>query len=193
MAKLFISQVYLQQYSTINDNVDYDLVAPIIRMTQELEIRGILGTNLYNLLISQLPTVQGGANSLTVANKILLDDYVLPCNLAYLMADISLPLKFRYMAKGIQERSGENSSPISTTDLKYIIDGWKNKAESYEDLLIRFIKQNYQDYPEYNTNTGIGTVRPRRSAFTSPIWTRSRLKDTRNNISENPYWGDERP
>lgn len=193
MAKLFISQVYLQQYSTINNNVDYDLVTPIIRMTQELEIRAILGSNLYNLIISQLPIVQGGGNTLSAENKILLDDYILPCNLAYFMADVSLPLKFRYMAKGIQERNGENSNSISTSDLKFIIDGWKEKARGYEDLLIRYLKQNYQLYPAYQTNTGIANVRPRNTAVNATIWTRSRNKDTRTNISENPYWGDERP
>ena len=134
---LWIGQEYLKSKSVINDNADFQILKPIIQAVQDLFIEPILGTKLYKQIDTQITN-----NTLTAANQTLLNDYILKCMLWYVMAESSKVFKFRYTNKGIVVKTGENSEAISTDDLKFIVDDWKNYAEVYAEKTINYIVQN---------------------------------------------------
>ena len=81
MATLLVSQTYLREQSLISDNVDFKLLTPIIRIVQTIDIQQLLGTNLYDKILTDVE-----ATSLTGNYKTLVDDYVLPAMVYYIMA-----------------------------------------------------------------------------------------------------------
>jgi hypothetical protein len=88
MSNLIISENYLKEYTTINNNVDVKIVTPVIQEAQVFYILPILGTQLYNQIISQV-----GSNTVSAANVTLLDNYVVPCLMYYVKCELIPEMK----------------------------------------------------------------------------------------------------
>ncbi len=157
--QLLISEQYLKDKSIINSNTDYDLLVPVIVIAQDLKIRPLLGSDLYTLILTE------AGSTLSAVNKTLLDSYILPTLLWYIAAESPIVLKFRFMNKGIMEKSNENSQQISTDDLKFLENRYSNVAENYGNEMIKYIMANPTLYPTYFTSYGIGKTPSEKSAF----------------------------
>ena len=88
---LLINQKYLTDKSVINDNTDYNLLVPVIVVAQDLDIMPLLGSDLYKVIIDAV-----AAGTIAGDNKTLLDTYVQPCLLYFVMAKSPIILRFRY-------------------------------------------------------------------------------------------------
>ena len=95
---LLINQKYLTDKSVINDNTDYNLLVPVIVVAQDLDIMPLLGSDLYKVIIDAV-----AAGTIAGDNKTLLDTYVQPCLLYFVMAKSPIILRFRYMNRGVVE------------------------------------------------------------------------------------------
>jgi len=165
MSQLFVNKQYLMSRGVIHDDVDMKLITPIISTVEDLNIRPLLGSNLYN----QIKT-QAEANALSTNNKNLLDNYILTTEVLFIHAELLMVLKFQYTNKGIMVSNGQDSSSIETSDLLKLKDFWANKAESYGNLMQRFIRANPTLYPEFFTNNSIDQRRPDADPFTCDIF-----------------------
>lgn len=160
MATLLISQQYLKDQSLISDNVDFKLISPIINIVQMIDIQQLLGTNLYNKIISDV-----NGNTLSGNYKTLVDDYVLPCMVFYIQSRIPYSLRFRFVNRGIVSKTGSDSTPISETEFNKLVDEQRNIAQSYGEIMVNYIKYNLNLFPEYSTNNGINEMTPNKSAY----------------------------
>jgi hypothetical protein len=70
----FISTTYLKDNTPLNENVDDKLLKSAIKEAQEIYIRDVIGSGIYNEL-----QTQAYANTLTALNVTLLDSYIAPC------------------------------------------------------------------------------------------------------------------
>ena len=68
---LLISWTKVKQYTDINDSLDADLIKNAIREAQDIELQRVIGTLLYQKLISDVQ-----ASSLTGAYQTLVNDYI---------------------------------------------------------------------------------------------------------------------
>ena len=68
---LFISEETLKQETIISENVDPKLLVPTIKEAQNIYLLPILGTSLYNQLVTQV-----SSNTVSAANVTLLDTYI---------------------------------------------------------------------------------------------------------------------
>ena len=167
MAQLLVSQEYLRARSIISDNADFKLLTPIIELVQDIYIQPALGTNLYNQIKEQsIPP----ANELTAVNKTLLEDHIQKIMVLYIQAEAPLSFKYRFMNKGVMSLTDENAQVIDLTELKYITQEWKTKAELYLKRMIYFILGNLNNYPLYLTNNGLDKEQPTQSAFNSGMY-----------------------
>jgi hypothetical protein len=98
-----ISTTYLKNESPINENVDDKLLKNAIKESQEIYIRDIIGSGLYNEL-----QTQAFAGTLSANNTNLLDTYIAPCLKYYTLTESMLPMTFI----GIK---------LSTTQIDYVI------------------------------------------------------------------------
>lgn len=161
----FLSESELKENSVINDNVDMKLLDPIIIEAQRIHIYSLLGTGLYNELCTEII-----ADNVSVLNKKLLDEYVLPCLIQYVKYEAAPELLYKIMNKSIVKKNSDNSQPIDLTELNFLRDMYKDKAEFFAQRIVLYLIQYCNDYPLYkNAGTGIDIVRPRTNAFSSAI------------------------
>lgn len=162
---IFISEQYIKDSSYIDENVDVKLLRNNILETQDIRIRDIVGTGLYDELKTQ---VQAGTK--TALNNTLLDDYIKPALKYWVLHDSALILTFKVMNKSIVKRNSENSETIETADLDRLMDHFKNRAEYYSERITKYLIENESSYPLFtNPGNGVDTVHPKMNNYTQGL------------------------
>lgn len=149
MAVLLISEDTIKKSTTINGNVDVELLLPYMKVAQDIHIHQLLGTDLYDKIQAD---VSGG--TLSGAYKTLVDTYVQPVLVHYSLFECLPFLSYKIMNKDIVRKISETSSAASLEDIKYIRNIVKDTAEFYSERLVDYLRDNIESYPEYNSNTG---------------------------------------
>lgn len=153
----------LYEHSYINGNVDEKLIKPTISAVQDIYILPLVGTGVYDELGSQITS-----GTLTNANKVLLNSYIRPTILWWVMYEFTFAGHFKYMNKGVMERNSENGQPVRIENLERIAKPHKDKAQHYADRTTKFLLQNQATYPLYfNAGNGIDTVWPDMNNFST--------------------------
>jgi hypothetical protein len=161
MATLFISENKLKENSFINENVDDKLIRATIIQVQDMQIHPILGTGLYNEIKAQIQ-----ANTVTNLNRDLLQDYIQPVIIWWVMADGTIPLTYKFMNKSVVKKNSENSQSADLEELITVANNFKNKAEFYTKRLIKYLESNETVYPLYlNPGNDVDTLHPYREAY----------------------------
>ena len=122
----FISTQYLRDNSPINENVDPKLLKSAIKEAQEIYIRDVIGSGIYDELQDQAYN-----DTLTTDNRTLLDSYIAPYLKYYSLTESMLPMTFKFMNKSVATRNSENATPITTSELTQIEQRYRDKAEYY--------------------------------------------------------------
>jgi hypothetical protein len=165
MAKvLFLSEATLKAESILQDNVDMKVVSPTIYDVQQYYILPILGTSLYNDVVSQ---VQSG--TVSAAYQTLLDTYIQPTMIWYCRYELPMNMNYKYFNKAVGVQNADNMTPASIEEIAYITDRAKNKAEWYAERLTKFLLSNQTTYPLYlnQPNADIDTIFAKRTNYTS--------------------------
>ena len=156
---LFISQEKLVDSTSINLNVDVNLLLPYVRQAQKLYVETKLGTDLTQKLKDEIV-----AGTLAGAYKTLVDEYIgdmLP-NWAFYHA---IPfLRFKIENGNIYSKTSETGTALSTEEAQHLREEVRNTAEYYTERLIEYVKNNIASFPEYNTNSG-ADVNPDDNAY----------------------------
>jgi hypothetical protein len=157
----FISTSYLQDNSPINENVDPKILKSSIKEAQEIYIRDVIGSGIYDELQDQAYN-----GTLTADNTTLLDSYIAPCLKYYTLTESMLPMTFKFMNKSVASRNSENATAITPQELSLIEQRYRDKAEYYAERLRDYLKENPTIYPKYlNPGTGFDVIRPKNTAF----------------------------
>tara|TARA_R100001440_G_scaffold50844_1_gene70820 strand:- start:871 stop:1434 length:564 start_codon:yes stop_codon:yes gene_type:complete len=148
MPVLFISEGRLRKSTTINGNVDAQLLRPYLKVAQDLHIHPKLGTDLYNKLQSD---IQGG--SLAGNYETLVDNYIADALVHWTLYECLPFLGYKIMNANIVRKTSETSENASLEELNYLREVVRNTAEWYTERLIDWLRHNNSLVPEYNTNT----------------------------------------
>lgn len=154
---LFISEATLKAETVISENVDPKILIPTIKEAQNIYILPLLGTNLYNDLVTNV-----SANTLSSAYITLLNDYIAPCLVKYSVYECILPLSYKFQNKNIGKKSSDFSQQADINDLRYLLDFTKSRAEWYAERVSRFLLAYQTTYPKYLTqeNANVATIYP---------------------------------
>ena len=165
MAVLFISEDTIKKSTTINGNVDAELLLPYIKVAQDIHIHQLLGTDLYDKLASLITagTMQQAVND---DYETLIDKYVQPVLIHYSLYECLPFLSYKIMNKDLVRKISEQSSAASLEDLKYLRNIVLNTAEYYAERLVDWLRNNSDKYPEYNSNSG-ADLSPNKEAYYS--------------------------
>lgn len=162
MAVLFISEETIKKSTTINGNVDIELLLPYIKVAQDIHVHQLLGTDLYDKIQDDIAGT-GGA-SLTGNYKKLVDEYIQPVLIHYSLYECLPFLSYKIMNKDIVRKISETSTPASLDDIKYMRNIVVNTAQYYAERLVDYVKNNTDLFPEYNTNSN-GDLSPTKEAY----------------------------
>lgn len=165
MSVYFVSTAKCKELAGISGNTDDFLVTPMIANNQRIYIEPILGTALYNELVTQITN-----STLTVLNTTLLNEYIIPCLVNYVKSEAAISLNFKLTNKAVTSKNSENSSPVTKDESIYLMQHWKKDAEYYAERITKYLHENSTSYPLfYLPGTGFDTVHPNGINFTCGI------------------------
>jgi len=139
MAVLFISEDKLKRSTTINGNVDVELLRPYMKVAQDL----------YQKLQTEITN-----GTLTGNYETLINDYIQDALVHWTLYEAMPFLGYKIMNNDIVRQTSETSQTAPLEEINFLRNTVMNTAEWYTERLI----------DEYNTNTG-ADLRPSRQNY----------------------------
>ena len=65
------------------------------------------------------------------------------------MADIQIPLSYKFRNLGVNQTTDERTYSQSLRDTQYLIEFYENKAKFYSNRLYDYLKANRKLFPEF--------------------------------------------
>jgi hypothetical protein len=163
-----IDEQYLKDNSPIDDNVDSKTIATAMRTAQDIYIRDLIGSGIYDEILTQ---INAGTLAADTENTTLVNYYIAPCLVHYIITEATIPMTFKFMNKSISTRSSDNTQPVDIDMMTKIINEYKDKAEYYANRLTDYLRANSTDYPLYlNPGSDQTTIHPRSGQFFGGIF-----------------------
>lgn len=165
---LFISVNTIKERTGLHNNVDEKLVNPEILTSQDMYMLPCLGTALYNGLQNRIDN-----NTLTLADEKLLDEYITPALVYYVMSELPIGLSYQFYNKGVVRKTDEKQENPDAQQLIDVANKYLKKAEFYKQRLIDYLKQEASvgNFPEYmNPGSTYDTMIPENEGYTTSIW-----------------------
>lgn len=133
----------LEEYGFTNTNVDPKKLKPIILRTQRTRIEPIIGTTLYDKIVTDIKAA-------TVAGlyKELLEDHIIPTLIAYVDWKATYHTTSQIMNEGTAKSQDQHMTPNTTDDNNNLRDELKQDAKQFESKMIGWLKDNFEDIPE---------------------------------------------
>lgn len=157
----FLTTTYLKENTPVDTNVDEHLLKQAIKDAQELYIKDLIGSGLYDAICTQV-----NAETVTAANATLVQTYIAPCLINYIMYESAEIISYQILNKGIQTRNSDNSNPADINQITAMMNRWKDKAEAYGVKLQDFLCANENDYPLFrNPGNDMDTIHPTSGRF----------------------------
>ena len=161
-----LSESKFRQFTDVNDSLDTALIKNSIRTAQDIHLERIIGTKLYDKILSDIDS-----SSLTGVYQTLVDDYIQDFLLyaAYYEALESIYLRPRNNGL-LTPTGGENSIEVDRSMYNVKRQSVENKMEFYAEKLSRYLSEEEANYPELNANNKAYEQNPDYSSqYRSPI------------------------
>ncbi len=148
---LFITAQYLRDNTIINDNVDGQILQPIILVAQDKYIQPIIGSNLY---LEMKNKVTG--NTVTGDYLTLMNEYIIPTLMHYSTYESVPFFNYKFRNKAISKQSSPDSTPADLNELAYVRDNILQTAQFYGQRMIDYLCANATLFPEYSQSLANG-------------------------------------
>lgn len=157
----------IKERMSLHDNVDDKLIYPEIKAVQDLYIMPLLGSTLYNKILSDI-----AANTLAGDYKDLMDNYLIMAICNYVMSELPEGLNYQFWNKGVSQKTVDNATQPSMSEMYSIVAKYKSRAEHYVNRARMYlIEYGNEKFPEYVTFVaGVDVVYPDRTSYTIPIY-----------------------
>jgi hypothetical protein len=166
---LFITPQTIKERTGLHANVDEKLVNPEILTTQDMYILPALGTALYVRLQDGIEN-----NNLTDKEQELLDTYITPALVHFVLSELPMGISFQFYNKGLIRKTGTDQTEPNVQDIIDVSNRYKARAEFYKNRMMLWVKEtaskgvHFQEY--INPGTGIDIVHPDNEAYTTSIY-----------------------
>lgn len=173
---LLISEAKLREFTDLNNNVDSALLVNAIREAQDIELQRILGTILYNKILSDVD-----GSTISGDYKDLLDNWIQDF---LLYSSYYISLEYIYLRPRnnglVKPTGGENSIDADLTLYDRKRQSVKNKKEFYGDRLVNHLLEDQALFPEYTQGTQLDEmIADVGTQFRSPMVFRNNLSSDR--------------
>ena len=175
---LLISESKLKRFTDINNNLDVDLISSVIREAQIIHITRLLGTKLYEKILSDVDS-----GTLSGDYKSLVDDYIQDSLIYWSYYESLETIYLRPRNAGlVKPTGGENNidADIALYDKKR--QSVKNKAEYFSERLVDFLCYNNSLFPEYGSEQNEDIYPDMGTQFKSPIVFKSGVREGIKNM-----------
>ena len=145
---LFISRTDLVKNSIIDGNVDVDKYLQFIKVSQQIDIQNLLGTDLYNKISSDII-----ADTLTGDYLTLVNSYVQPPLIWFAQMNYIPFAAYSIKNGGVFKGNSENAETVSKNEVDYLVSKAREYANYYSTRLVDYLCFNNDKFPEYRSNT----------------------------------------
>jgi hypothetical protein len=162
--KLLMTPAYFKRHTVTDENVNSEYITPLIELCQDTFVQELLGTGLYDELLSQIP------NSLSSNNQTLMNK-VLPAMKWWVEAKLIRRITYKMGNVGMKEFEDENYLTPTSNTIDSMESEYMNWAEYYANRVTLFLIENSTTYPLFdNPGDGIDKVHPNRNQFRTSIF-----------------------
>jgi len=146
---LIISEAKLRQFTDLNDSVDTSLLKNAVREAQDISLQRIIGTKLYQSLLSQ---IDAGPVWTSSYYQTLVDDYIQDFLLYAAYYEALEAIYIRPRNNGLlTPTGGENSIEVDRSLFNVKRQNVQNKMEYYAERLTNYIAEEQAYFPELNS------------------------------------------
>lgn len=167
MTSTFIlSEAKFRQFTDVNDSLDTALIKNAIREAQDIHLQRIIGTKLYNKILSDID-----ASTLTGDYETLVNDYIQDFLLYAAYYETLEAIYIRPRNNGLlTPTGGENSIEVDRSLFNVKRQSVENKMEFYAEKLSQYISENENTFPELSQNNKAYEQNPDYSTqYRSPV------------------------
>lgn len=170
-----ISEAKLREFTDINDNLDTAFIKNAVREAQDIYLQRIIGTALYNKILSDIDGSTLTGEYLTLVNAYI-QDFLLYA--AYYESLEAIYIRPRNNGL-LNATGGDNSQSVDKTLFDTKRQSVKNKMEYYAERLVNYIIEKQNVLPELNENNFLYQQYPDYgNQYRSPIVFRWRTRGT---------------
>jgi hypothetical protein len=133
----------------MDGNISTDKFIQFIKLSQEIDVQQILGTNMYDGLTTAIPNIDLPVNARW---KLILDDFVVPMLIWYAQANYYPFAAYQVRQGGVYKHTSESAESVSKSEIDFLVEKARTNAEWYSRRFIDFMGFNQTTYPEYTNN-----------------------------------------
>lgn len=144
---LLISENYVKENSSLNDNFYGKSLLPAIIEAQDMGLQTVIGECLYKKIINMVEdgTIKNPEN---IAYKDLLDEHIRPYLLYLVLSNCVLTANVKMANIGSVLTNDEHIVNLSQKDSELLRNNYEDKSDFYCKRLQEFILRNIDAYPE---------------------------------------------
>lgn len=147
MSKVYlISEQTLKSETIMNDNVGNEYIGPAIETSQDIYLQQLIGTELLEKLYNSVSN-----NSISNDYKTLLDDYITNYLKYKVLAEITIPLAYKYRNSGIVQTTGDHYQQSTMKDAITVQSHYETRATFYAERMTKYLCANSDKFPEYRS------------------------------------------
>lgn len=147
-----ISEDILKSEGLVDDNLFGGYLKPAIKLAQDKGLQTLIGSNLYNKICDLVADSEIGEDE-NEDYKLLLDEYIIPYLMWQTMAEVAVPISWKFKNQGVVEANTEWTSRPSMKDFQYIVQKYENDAVFYGNRLTDYLDAYSSKYPEYRKHS----------------------------------------
>jgi len=141
---LLISDSDVKSFTSMDGNIDPDLIMPLINAAQDTEIERLIGSALLTKLKTEVEN-----ETLSGDYLILLENYLKP-TLAWFTFSYFIPFNaYTYSNKGIFKHSSESSITPEKNEIDYLREKAATQATHYANRMTKWLCAFSSSFPEY--------------------------------------------
>ena len=145
---LLITRQDMVQFTQINGNLDTAKFQNCIKISQDIEIQEMLGTDLLKKIQADIV-----AQNLVDPYLSLLNDYIKDCLIHFAYARYLPNGAYTISNKGIFKHNSENSDTVDKNEIDYLEGKALQTAMNYKERFVQYMNFNQSSFPEYTSNS----------------------------------------
>jgi len=147
MATYLITTQEIRLNTSLGGNVDSDKLLPFITDVQVMILENVLGTKLYEKIITDFE-----ADTLADLYLQMFNNYIKPVLWHSVFAEYVKLGSIIVGNGGMYKHVAQDAEVASADDINYLAKNAQSKADTYIDRLIRFLCDKNSEIPEYTDN-----------------------------------------
>lgn len=163
---LLISEKQVKDSTTVESNIDSKVLRSVVLDVQQIQLRPILGSELYNQILDAKEQLEGNEDyEMPEQIKELFYDFITPYLIHAVVCDFMITNNFKITNKGVLKLNDSHGSNIQANELQSLADFYQNKVASYKKVLIDYLAKDKGCYTGNKNVLSTGWHLENRPAF----------------------------